>query len=356
MKNKFLKVMLLYALAVLLLGGLGLGFLWNYLGAYEASRSQYAVEAVMAALTPETVLEGAQELLDRVDVNLQSRDRAEQQILDACREPFRAVKDPGASGERELHYEIRTGKQKIGSFTLTAQPQGLYGLPQWTVQDRNFDLSFLWGEPVTLTVDSRAKVVLEGKKLPESYRTQQSIPYALFAELGEGESFPTQVTYTLEGYLGNISPRVLDGNGRDVTGQDYETVFLEDNCGEEENRALRQTLETFVKRYIAFSGSTKASARGNLASLRRSIASGSPLYTRLASALDGLSFGQSTWDQLQEIQYHHLLRLEEDLYFCDITYLVNTSGRKGVVQTTNNMKLLVTREGESLKITELSSY
>ena len=356
MKNKFLKVMLLYALAVLLLGGMGLGFLWNYLGAYEASRSQYAVEAVMADLTPETVLEGAQGLLDRVDANLQSRDRAEQQILDACQEPFRAVKDPGASGELELHYEIRTGKQKIGTFTLTAQPQGLYGLPKWTLQDRNFDLSFLWGDPVTLTVDSRAQVVLEGKALPETYRTRQDIPYALFAELGEGAAFPTKVTYTLEGYLGTISPRVLDGNGRDVTGEDYETVFLQDNCGEEENQALRQTLETFVKRYIAFSGSTKASARGNLASLRRSIASGSPLYTRLASALDGLSFGQSTWDQLQEIQYHHLLRLEEKLYFCDITYLVNTSGRKGVVQTTNNMKLLVTREGQSLKITELSSY
>ena len=356
MKNKFLKVMLLYALAVLLLGGMGLGFLWNYLGAYEASRSQYAVEAVMADLTPETVLEGAQGLLDRVDANLQSRDRAEQQILDACQEPFRAVKDPGASGELELHYEIRTGKQKIGSFTLTAQPQGLYGLPKWTLADLDFDLSFLWGEPVTLTVDSRAQVVLEGKALPDTYQTQQDIPYALFAELGEGAAFPTKVTYTLEGYLGTISPRVLDGNGRDVTGEDYETVFLQDNCGEEENQALRQTLETFVKRYIAFSGSTKASARGNLASLRRSIASGSPLYTRLASALDGLSFGQSTWDQLQEIQYHHLLRLEENLYFCDITYLVNTSGRKGVVQTTNNMKLLVTREGQSLKITELSSY
>ena len=356
MKNKFLKVMLLYALAVLLLGGLGLGVLWNYLGAYEASRSQYAVETVMADLTPETVLEGAQGLLDRVDANLQSRDQAEQRILDACKEPFRAVKDPGASGERELHYEIRTGKQKIGTFTLTAQPQGLYGLPKWTLQDRNFDLSFLWGEPVTLTVDSRAQVVLEGKVLPETYRTQQDIPYALFAELGEGAAFPTKVTYTLEGYLGTLNPRVLDGNGRDVTGEDYETVFLEDNCGEEENQALRQTLETFVKRYIAFSGSTKASARGNLASLRRSIASGSPLYTRLASALDGLSFGQSTWDQLQQIQYHHLLRLEENLYFCDITYLVNTSGRKGVVQTTNNMKLLVIREGENLKITELSSY
>ena len=44
------------------------------------------------------------------------------------------------------------------------------------------------------------------------------------------------------------------------------------------------------------------------------------------------------------------------MYFCDITYLVNTTGRKGVVQTTNYMKLLVVREGESLKITELSSY
>lgn len=356
MKNNFLKAMLLYALVVLLLGGLGLGFLWNYLGAYESSRSQHAVETVMEGMTEEAVLAGSQKLLDLVDPNLQSRDQAEKHILEACQDPFRAVKDPGSSTDTTLCYEIRCGKQKIGRFTLTSQPQGLYGLPQWTLSDQSFDLSFLWGNPITLTVDSTAQVVLEDKVLPDTYQTQRDIPYALFAEFREQGAFPTQVTYTLESYLGTIQPRVLDRNGLDVTGEDYETVFLRDNCGEEEEQALRQTLEDFVKRYIAFSGSTKASARGNLANLRRYIASGSPLYTRLASALDGLSFGQSVRDQLQEIKYHHLLRLEENLYFCDITYLVNTTGRKGVVQTTNNMKLLVVRERESLKITELSSY
>lgn len=356
MGRKFVRGCLVYALVVLMLGGVGLAVLWNFLRAYEDSRSQYAVSAFIDGLTEETVLQGVEAQLREIDPNLQSWASAEQVVRAACAQGFQAVKDSAASTDTVLRYRIRSGKTALGSFTLTAEDKGAFGLPQWTVSHSEYDVSALYGPPISVTVDSRAQVLSEGTPLPERYITERNIPYELFAELASAYDFPTRVTYTVEGYLGALSLRVLDRNGRDVTGEDYETVFLQDNCGEEEEQALCQTLENFVKRYIAFSGSTKASARGNLANLRRYIASGSPLYTRLASALDGLSFGQSVRDQLQEIEYHHLLRLEENLYFCDITYLVNTTGRKGVVQTTNNMKLLVTREGERLKITELSSY
>ena len=90
--------------------------------------------------------------------------------------------------------------------------------------------------------------------------------------------------------------------------------------------------------------------------MRRLIASDSPLYARLASALDGLSFGQSVRDQLTDLQYNHLIKLDEDTYFCDVTYLVDTTGKKGVVQTTNHLKLLLVQEDGGLKVREMSSY
>lgn len=354
MRNKFGRGLLIYSLVLLLLGGVGLGVLWNYLRAYEDSRSQYVVEDFIGTLTAQDVVDGAQALLEQVDPNVQSLDAAAAVIRAACEEPFRAVKDPTLSTENLLRYRIRSGKREIGSFTLMVTDRGAFGLPQWTVTKSTFDLSELIGPPVSLTVDQRAQVCLEGKPLPERYITQREIPYALFDGLENTEIFPQQVTYTVEHYLGEIQWQVLDEDGQDVTGQDYESVFLKDNCGEDTE--LEEFLNTFVKRYIAFSGSTKSTARGNLASLRKLIVSDSALYTRLASALDGLSFGQSVRDNLADIRFNHRLRLEENLYFCDITYLVDTTGKKGVVQTTNNVKLLVCRRGGSLKVRELCSY
>lgn len=356
MGRKFVRGCLIYALVVLILGGVGLAVLWNFLWAYEDSRSQYAVSAFIDGLTEETVLQGVEAQLREIDPNLQSRASAEQVVRTACAQGFQAVKDSAASTDTVLRYRIRSGKTALGSFTLTAEDKGTFGLPRWRVTHSEYDVSALYGPPVSVTVDSRAQVLSEGTPLPESDITERDIPYALFAELASAYDFPTRVTYTVEGYLGTLSLRVLDRNGRDVTGQDYEAVFLEDNCDETEIPLLRQTLENFVKRYIAFSGSTKASARGNLAALRRLIASDSPLYARLASALDGLSFGQSVRDQLTDLQYNHLIKLDEGTYFCDVTYLVDTTGKKGVVQTTNHLKLLLVQEGGSLKVREMSSY
>lgn len=356
MGRKFARGCLVYALVVLILGGVGLAVLWNFLRAYEDSRSQYAVSAFMDGLTEETVLQGVEAQLREIDPNLQSRASAEQVVRTACAQGFQAVKDSAASTDTVLRYRIRSGKTTLGSFTLTAENKGTFGFPQWSVTNSEYDVSALYGPPVSVTVDSRAQVLSEGTPLPESDITERDIPYALFTELASAYDFPTRVTYTVEGYLGTLSLRVLDRNGRNVTGENYETVFLEDNCDETEIPLLQQTLENFVKRYIAFSGSTKASARGNLGALRRLIASDSPLYARLASALDGLSFGQSVRDQLTDLQYNHLIRLDEDTYFCDVTYLVDTTGKKGVVQTTNHLKLLLVQEGGSLKVREMSSY
>ena len=58
MGRKFVRGCLVYALVVLILGSVGLAVLWNFLRAYEDSRSQYAVSAFIEGLTAETVLQG----------------------------------------------------------------------------------------------------------------------------------------------------------------------------------------------------------------------------------------------------------------------------------------------------------
>ena len=43
-------------------------------------------------------------------------------------------------------------------------------------------------------------------------------------------------------------------------------------------------------------------------------------------------------------------------YFADLTYVVDTTGQKGVVQTTNNLKLIISRTDDGLKAADIASY
>ena len=57
-----------------------------------------------------------------------------------------------------------------------------------------------------------------------------------------------------------------------------------------------------------------------------------------------------------DTQYNHMLRFGEDHYYCDVTYLVDTTGKKGVVQTTNHMRLILTEINGKLYVEAISSY
>ena len=48
--------------------------------------------------------------------------------------------------------------------------------------------------------------------------------------------------------------------------------------------------------------------------------------------------------------------LGNSYYYADTTFLVDTEGQKGIVQTTNNMKLLISRTDGEMKVAAIESY
>jgi hypothetical protein len=53
---------------------------------------------------------------------------------------------------------------------------------------------------------------------------------------------------------------------------------------------------------------------------------------------------------------NQLADIGEGRYFCDVTYIVETVGREGAVETTNNLKLIILETENGLKIEAMTRY
>lgn len=356
-KHRFTKGMLIYAVVFLLLGTAGLAVLWKYMEAYEQSRPKHTVSAYVDSLTPDVICGGAEAFLSTLDTGVQSREESLQVIRASLTETLKAEKDAPKSDESEQYYHLYCGRQRIGDFRIRIQGEARFGFPQWSVEQTNFDFSHLMGQPLSVTVPDGFAVTANENRLNSDYITEKGIHYPCFEEFYESYDLPTMVTYTLTGYLGEAELSVQDPNGTAIP---LETLqddpFPARNYTDDEQEQITALLEDFLTRYIRFSGSSKTTARGNLSSLNKLLVPNGALAKRLASALDGLQFGQSILDKLVETEVHHILRFGEDHYFCDVTYLVDTTGKKGVVQTTNHMRLILTEISGKLYVEAISSY
>ena len=107
---------------------------------------------------------------------------------------------------------------------------------------------------------------------------------------------------------------------------------------------------------MVFTGCANDDRYDNYYDLAKLIVLGSDLDKRLKDALDGLQYAQSKGDQIDTITIHHFIDLGDGKYLVDLNYLVNTTGLAGVVQTSNNLKLVITKTATGLKTEALYSY
>ena len=128
------------------------------------------------------------------------------------------------------------------------------------------------------------------------------------------------------------------------------------NCTEEEKTQLDAFTSTFIDRYTAFTGSTRGSRYVYYNRLMAYVVPGSDFADRLWEALEGLAFGQTQGTKVVSIVTHHQVRLAENKYLCDVTYLVKTWGKKGAVETVNNLRLIIVETSDGLKVEAMTRY
>lgn len=351
--------MLIYAAVFLLATGLLMKWLWGCMEAYENTRPAVVREAYLAQLTKEHVRDLATETYAKVDQNIQPMEECQACVLEALEGEITCAKKSAESTEDKQVYALRCGGKNIGSFTMTAGPADEYGFTPWQVTQETADMSFLLGSQETIRVPEGFSVYANGVKLDESYVTEvQGVPYSVFSQFYDEYTLPMlkMLTYQVDPVFGVLTLEARDGQGNPVSSPEEVTVEFPDNCTQEQEQELQSFVEEFLRRYVVFSGCANDSRLTNYYNLLPMVVNESRLQMRMRGAIDGLQFAQSGGDKIASITVHQYIDMGQDHFLCDVTYLVDTRGRKGVVQTTNNVKIIVVSTEKGLKAESMVSY
>lgn len=362
--NKFAIFMVVYAVLGLIGISLGLKWLWGFISAYEASRPHIAIEAYMESLTPESMVEQGGGVLEQVDENLQDPDACRAHLLEAVSGPITYARKASACTEDKQVYVLKTGKQVIGSFSIVTGLSDKYGFTPWVFHDAEFDLSYLMNDEVsriTIPADCGVTVQVNGIELDETYIVEsETMEFELLEDFYGKYDAPmfTVNIYEFGPFLGE-QPEilVLDAEGEpfvyDESFDPNSLILLNDAAFKQELTAFTND---FLKAYIVFAGCANDQRYANYYNVSAYIVPGSNLAKRMKEALDGLQYAQSMGDVLDTVTVHHLVELNQETYMCDVTYLVNTTGRQGVVQTTNNAKIIVVLRDGKLLVDSMIAY
>lgn len=352
--------MVVYAIVFVAAAALFLNWFWGFIDSYERSQSKVTIRQYMEQLTDEHILSTASDLIGQIDHNIQSEEACEAAILEVLSTDVAYARKSSECTDTKQVYILRCGTQVIGSFTITAGEADAYGFASWSVTEESFDFSFLMGTPVSVTAPKGYSVYLNGVKLDDSYVTgEETLPFPVLEELYGDYEVPefTKLTYKAGPFLGQFEMTVSDPDGEPFTlDESTDLNIFADNCTDGEIAALSDFTEDFIRRYVVFTGCANDDRFDNYYDLAELIVLGSDLDSRLKNALDGLQYAQSKGDQIDTITIHHYVNIGNGKYLVDLNYLVNTTGLAGVVQTSNNLKLVITETGNGLKTEALFSY
>lgn len=356
--RKFCWGMAIYAVCFLLVTAIGLMIWWDFIDTYEQSRPKTAVNAFTGQLTAQAVCEGSEDFLSELDSRVQSREESCAVIDEALRDGFRSAKKSRESTDNRQVYALLSGDQEIGEFSITAGEAGKYGFRIWTFENASFDLSFLTGKTAEVTVPESFAVQVSGTVLDDSYIVARDLPYEALEEFYGKYDLPAMVTYSVDDYLGDIRLEILDesGNPVSVTEETDWDLFLP-ACTESEQAEIEGFVPEFLSRYVDFSGGARNSIEVNFKRLKQVSATDGELVDLFYSALKGLRFAASRRDTIEQIIINRTMPMEDDRYFCDVTFHVETVGRSyETVRTENNMKLILIREQDGLKTESFVRY
>lgn len=357
MSKRFALGMVIYALVFLVIVSAGLWLLWDFMEAYEQSRPVNTIKAYVDSLTPEDLSNGSGDLLDSLDSNIQSREESIRLIRESAAGSFSYAKKSAESTETRQVYVLRSGRQVIGQFAITAGEADRYGFRCWEVTEESFDFSHLLGEAVSITVPSDFTVCFNGVALDSSYLTEQDLPYATLEEFYGEFPLPTMVTYSADRFLGSGILTVQDREGNPIEiNEEINYDLLLPACTDKELETIDELMDQFLTRYIAFTGSSSGTAGGNYNRLIRHLVPDGKLAQRLYTAIGGLYYAQSLRDTITGTTVNQYASLGNGRYFCDISYTVETVGKKGPVEMAYNMKVIMLETDVGLRVEAMTRY
>ena len=359
MSKGFLKGAILYAVIFLLIAAIGITVFWNFIDAYEQSRPMTAVNNFLTSLSDEMICVASSDLVANLDSNIQSQEMAYSIICDQLSDQISVARKSGVSASTEQHYILRVGSTVIGQMTITPNGDGDFGFENWEVSRYSFDFTYLLSDPIYVTVPSDYTVKLNGVVLGQEYICEENVKYEALEPFYDQFALPTLNTYSANCFLGDLDFEIHDRYGNPVAIEENMdlSIFLPE-CTPEMTEKINSFAKEFLHAYVVYTGGSNgmSPAHNYYFVLYDYLLEDTDLTKRLYTAIDGLQYAQSNGDTIQEIQFHQVADLGNGRYYCDVTYIVETWGKSGAVETTNNLKLIILDTEDGLKVEAMTRY
>ena len=339
-KSRFGLFLLIYVWVLLILGGVGLYKLQDFLSAYEASQPRYFVEEYEGSLREQPPAAACQALED-----MDSRILADEEKEAWVREKLSEIslsKDASLSREDHQVYRIKSAAgELLGSVSFEPVAQGKYSLPVWGVKEEQFDFSAFYRSE-EITVPSDYSVFLGEYPLDKSCIAEENIPYAALEECYlHYEDLPTLVRYQTPPFVGEPQFRVLDSAGKELGQEDLNEDFYLDRCSPEIREKAEEFIPQFVDLYVLYTADIRESYEYYFYQLRPLVRRDGPLYVRLRMAFEGLGYSATKSVSLDGVEIERITDLGQDRYLVDVHYSTTVTGSEGPIPMEDHILLVL---------------
>lgn len=354
-RHSFARGLAIYVIFLTLLIVVGLIFFYFFISAYEYSRPEGAMNRYIEDIGDEAFQSKVDAFVATLDHNIQPEAESRQRVL-ALFEDVKWAKKVSECTDTKLVYVLKSGSTVLGKVTLVPSEDTHMGFSTWEVSEDELTLDFLYND-AEQTVPAGYHVRCGDYILDDSYIVDDQVHYKLLEEFYENYKLPTKRTYRTGKVIGDVQLEILDPNGNVVTEADLDEEKLTDNCSAEEKAAIKEFTDLYIERYVIYLSGSNGAHTPNLYALLVLTVRDSDLYSRLYQALGGQGFASSRGDFLQSITINHTIKISEDSYVVDVTYLVDTYGQNGAfTTTTNNSKLILVQTVDGLRAIAQASY
>lgn len=356
--GRFLLGMIVYALIFSIAVLAGLRLFWGYIAEYEASRPIHAVEAYIQSFDEAHIRAVSADFIASLDAGVQNANEAEREVGKLMQGTLSYARKGAESSEKRTVYVISSDGRELGRVVLSREDNPRFGFAPWSVEEESYDFSWLVGSD-RITVPEDWTVSVNGMVLDASYIVERKIPFASIADLYDFDenAFPYKCTYEIDNYVGSAPFEVKDASGHivDMVNGWDEEAYLE-NCTDGEKDAITQFVDEFLDYYIRALSNYNRNAYGNYARVKEYLVPGCDLDERLLGAIAGQQYAHSLGDEIMSISYNRYYKLDAERYLVDFTYVLDTIGYDGHVESTNYARLVLVQTENGLKATNIYSY
>lgn len=349
-KHRFAIGLFVYIVIMLLIIFAGLFVFWQYIAAYEFSRTEGLMDDFMA-----------EEATDAIDREIERFAAAHESVLESADDvaaTLHAYVNSGELGYRKATgeyssdapvYSVRLDKEELGKVWFRSYSGGplAFGFSYWFPTRSEFDFDGL-DQEYTVIAPAEAAVTVNGVTLTsENCSVSWALPEELSPYTSALSELPSQARYTFTAFA---EPKVaLLSDGGDYWIHEDESVpntyTVIQQCSVELSEELHQWAEGFVTAYIKYTSKNG----GDPYSAASYTVPHSDLYDRMFASIEGLSWVSGVTSAMSDLTVDSL-----EYYGCAATvvahYKLDTRGNK---LSDNNMKIILVPTNSGWRVAEI---